>query len=178
MVYTVGQKVENFILNEESIKFDLDDAGAILLVSFNQPTQREIEQFNANKNFEIRFTELENVIIVTAKIGNLDWIDAPYNIHLSQNLSKFILPEENTGLALTLVLIDAQTGIVQALRFMGLSTNFTKRLVGAALEQKWKEFDEVEYYKKIQSIYNKYKTNEIVRMSIGYCKIKGADSCQ
>lgn len=178
MIYTVGQKVDNFILNEESVKFDLDDAGAILLVSFNQPTPREIEQFNANKNFEIRFTELGNVMMVTAKIGNLEWIDAPYNIHLSPNLSKFILPDKDTGLALTLVLVDSQTGIVQALRVMGLSTNFTKKLIGAALEQKRTEFDETEYYKKIQSIYGKYKTSEIVRMSIGYCKIKGSDSCQ
>lgn len=173
MVYTVGKKVDSFVLHEECVQFDIDNVGATMLVFFNQPTQKEIEQFNTDKSFEIRFVELEDVIMVVAKIGSLNWVDAPYNVHLSQNLSEFTLPDKDTGLALTLILVDAYSGEIKSIRFMGLSTNFTKKLLNATIEQKSKSFNETEYDKNIASIYAKYTTDQLVKMSVGYCKIRG-----
>ena len=172
MVYSVGQVVNNFMFHPECVQFDIDDAGATMLVFFDRPTQSEIDQFKSDKNFEIRFTELSDVIMVTAKIGNLNWVDAPYNAHLSKNLSKFTLPKEGEGLALTLILVDAHSGEIKSIRLMGLSTKFSQRLFGAAMEQRVKEFNQKEYDEKINSIYQKYDTNAIVKMSSVYCKIR------
>ncbi len=172
MMYSVGQVVKNFISHPECVQFDIDDSGAIMLVFFDRPTQNEIDQFKADKNFEIRFIELSDVIMITAKIGNLNWIDAPYNAHLSKNLSKFTLPNEEEGLALTLILVDAHSGEIKSIRLMGLSTNFTRKLFGSAMEQKINEFDKNKYDEKIRSIYAKYNTGTIVKMSNTYCKIR------
>ena len=172
MVYSVGQKVENFAHHQECVQFDIDDNGATMLVFFDRPTRNEIEQFKADKNFEIRFIELHNVIMVTAKIGNLNWVDAPYNAHLSINLEKFSLPNEGNGLALTLILVDAHSGKIESIRLMGLSTNFTRKLFGAAMEQKMEKFDKSDYNENIRDIYAKYNTDEIVKMSSDYCKIR------
>ena len=169
--FEVGQVIEKFKNHQECVQFDISDAGATMLVFFENPVQEEIEQFKAGKNFEIRFTELQGVIMITAKIGNLNWMDAPYNPHLSKKLSKFELPNENQGLGITLVLVDAMTGEIKNIRLLGLSEKFTKQLFGIAMEQKMEDFDMIEYNKSINRIYSMYSTEEIVKISKNYCKI-------
>ena len=89
-----GQIIDNFINYPEGVRFDIDDSGAILLVFFNNPTEYEIEQFKYN--FEIRFTHLYNVIMITTKIGNLNWMNAPYTPHLSKNLTTLQMPDRKS----------------------------------------------------------------------------------
>lgn len=169
--YEVGQVVDKFKQHSEGVYFDIDDSGATMLVFFQSPTADETEQFKSGKNFEIRFTELYGVIMITVKIGNLNWMDAPYTPHLSQNLTKFQLPDENQGLGLTLILIDGVTGEIKHIRLLGLSERFTKRLFGIVMEYKVKPFDKAEYDKSIKKIFTIYKTSQIVKLSRDYCKI-------
>ena len=169
--YKIGQLIDNFKRHQEGLQFDIFDDGSTMIVFFQNPTEDEIEQFKSGKNFEIRFLELYGVIMITVKIGNLNWMDAPYRPHLSQNLTKFQLPNENQGLGLTLVLIDAITGEVKHIRLLGLSERFTKKLFGIVMEQKINDFDVAEYGKSINKIYSVYSTNQIVKLSKDYCKI-------
>lgn len=169
--YKAGEMIENFRHHQEGVQFDLSDEGATMLVFFKNPTEDEIEQFKAGKNFEIRFTELYGVIMITVKVGNLNWMDAPYTPHLSKNLTKFTLPQNNEGLALTLVLVDALSGKIENIRLLGLSQKFTQKLFGIVMEQKIESFDNQEYAKKLNKIYSSYATNQIVKMSNDYCKI-------
>ena len=169
--YEVGQVVDSFKYHPENVQFDIDDDGAIMLVFFQNPTEEEIEQFKSGKNFEIRFLELYGVIMVTTKIGNLNWMDAPYTPHLSRNLTKFQFPNENQGLGLTLILIDAITGEIKYIRLLGLSERFTKRLFGVVMEQKIKPFKITEYNNSINRIFSTYQTSQIVKLSKDCCKI-------
>lgn len=169
--YEVGQIVESFKYHQECVQFDLADDGAIMLVFFKSPTQSEIEQFKSGKNFEIRFTEIYDVIMITAKIGNLNWMDAPYSPHLSKNFTKFELPNEWQGLGLTLILIDAITGEIKHIRLLGLSEKFTKKLFGVVIKQKVNEFSIVKYNNALNRIYTAYSTTQIVKMSKDYCKM-------
>lgn len=169
--FEVGQVIEKFKNHQECVQFDISDTGATMLVFFENPTLDEIDQFKSGKNFEIRFTELQGVIMLTVKIGNLNWMDAPYNSNLSKNLTKFELPNENQGLGLTLVLVDAITGEIKHMRLLGLSERFTKQLFGIAMEQKMGDFNMIEYNKSIDRIYSVHSTEEIVKISKNYCKI-------
>lgn len=169
--YEVGQVIEKYKNYNEGVRFDLSDDGATLMVFFYDPTEEEIEQFKSGKNFEIRFTEFKNVIMITAKIGNLNWMDAPYTPHLRKHLTKYQIPNENQGLGLTLVLIDAHTGEIKHMRLIGLSEKFTRRLFGCVMELKMKEFNQTEYQLYINQIFNMYDTKQLVNMSKDYCKI-------
>lgn len=166
--YEVGKVTEEFKHHQECVKFDIADDGAVMLVFFQNPTAEEIKQFEAGRNFEISFAELYGVIMITVKIGSLNWMDAPYSPHLSKNLTKFQMPNENQGLGLTLVLIDAVTGEIKHVRLLGLSEKFTKQLFGIVMEQKIREFDIVEYNNSLNRIYSTYSTNQIVKMSKYY----------
>lgn len=169
--YEVGQVVENFKYHAEGTQFDLANDGATMIVFFNQPTNDEIEQFKEGKNFEIRFVELKDVIMITTKIGNLNWMDAPYTPHLSKNLTRFQFPNENEGLGLTLMLVDAVTGEIKHMKLLGLSEKFTKKLYGSIMELKVKEFDKNRYIAALNSIFTSYDTKQIVKMSTDYCKL-------
>lgn len=170
-MYQVGQIIEKFINHNEGALFNMSDEGASLIVFFNNPTENEVEQFKSGHRFEIRFTELYGVIIMTFKIGNLSWMDAPYSPHLSKNLTKFSFPDENHGLALTLIFVDASTGEIKSLRLLGLSSHFTKKFFGVVMEQKTKEFSIREYTNTLNKIYSTYSTIQIEKMSREYCKL-------
>ncbi len=168
--YEVGQVIDKFIGHQEGTLFDVSDEGANLMVFFRNPTKEEEEQFKSR--FEIRFVEIYGVIMMTFKIGNLNWMDAPYSPHLSKNLTRFTLPNENQGLGLSLIFVDAITGEIKSMRLMGLSTNFTKKFFGLLMEQKMKEFNITEYGNTLNKIYSIYPTNKIVKMSSDYCKME------
>lgn len=169
--YEVGQVVDNFKHHSEGAHFDISDDGATMIVFFQNPTEDEIEQFKSGTNFEIRFTELYGVIMITVKIGNLNWMDAPYTPHLSKNLTKFQLPNKGQGLGLTLILVDTITGEIKHIRLLGLSEKFAKRLFGVVMEHKTKPFNKMEYNNSLNRIFSAYQTNQIVKMSKDYFKI-------
>lgn len=169
--YKVGQVVKDFIKHQEGAIFDVDNQGASLIVFFNNPTEEEVKQFKSEQRFEIRFTEIYGIIMMTFRIGILNWMDAPYSPHLSKNLTRFVLPNEEQALGLTLMLVDAATGEIKSIRLIGLSTNFTKKFFGLLMEQKMKEFNAVEYNNSINRVYSIYPTSKIVKMSDVYCKV-------
>mgnify|MGYP000188180761 FL=1 len=109
--------------------------------------------------------------MITTKIGNLNWMDAPYTPHLSQELTTFQIPNNNQGLGLTIMLIDTQTGKIKSLRLVGLSEKFTKKLFGTVIELKVKPFDKLEYIQAVKYIYSTYQTNKLVKLSNDYCRI-------
>lgn len=170
-IYEVGQVIDKFICHPEGAKFDISDTGAVLQIFFDNPTENEIAQFKKDKNIEIRFVELRDVIMITIKIGNLNWMDAPYTPHLSQELTTFQIPNNNQGLGLTIMLIDTQTGKIKSLRLVGLSEKFTKKLFGTVMELKVKPFDKLEYIQAVKYIYSTYQTNKLVKLSNDYYRI-------
>ena len=99
-------------------------------------------------------------------------MEAPYTPHLSPNLTKFQLPNENQGLSLTLMLIDTNSGKIKAIRLVGLSEKFTKKLFGTIMDEKMKDFDVSEYDRKRFEICQRYTTKQIANMSSDYCKIR------
>lgn len=170
--YEVGQIVDSFKQHSEEVFFDIDDSGATMLVFFKNPTSDEIEQFKSGKDFEIRFTEMYGVIMITVRVGTLNWMDAPYTPHLSKNLTTFQIPSEGQGLGLTLFLIDSVSGEIKHIKLLGLSEHFTRRLFGLIIEQKQKDFNITEYNNALNRIFSAYQTNQIVKLSRDYCRIR------
>ena len=68
--YEVGQIIPAFMGHAENVYFNMDNGGATMFVFFQSPTMKEIEQFKSGKEFQIRFVELYDVIMLMAKIGD------------------------------------------------------------------------------------------------------------
>lgn len=172
MVYEVGKVINAFKGREEGVVFDMDNTGAVMLVFFKAPSKEEIAQFASGVQFEIRVTDLYDVIVMTTKIGTLHWMDAPYTPHLSNNLGTLQYATQGQGLALTLVLVDTVTGKIKALRVIGLSTQFTNKFVELVEQKLRKPFDDRIYHNNVNMIIAKYSTDTIAQFSIARCKIR------
>lgn len=170
--FTVGNRYSEFIGQPDGSRFELTDSGAILITHYHWPTKNEISQYDANENFEIRFLQIRDVIMVTAKIGNLHWKDMPYTPHLSQHLTRINGPKDDEQLMLQLLLFDTETGELKKNRAISLSSRFTKNFLNAVMDVKAKPFDIESYDEDINAIYATYTTRQLAKMSRDYYKVK------
>lgn len=162
--YEVGKRYDAAIRGEGT-QFDLADDGAFLAVYFSRPDEKEVAQFGAENPFEFRFVTLQDIMMCVFRIGSLNWMDASYTPHLSQNLTKFTLPNEGEGLSLTLSLFDCSNGELKKLRYMSMSTSFTKKFFAEAMDLKMKPFSKAEYFSSLNDIYAKYSTKDLLKLS-------------
>ena len=97
----------------------------------------------------------------------VDWSDAPYSIHLVQPQEDRILPPEvvDAGVILNIVLVDASTGIIKALRAISMPPGFTQPLHKAIREQAAMPFTRAAYNGELESLYKGYPSEILARMA-------------
>lgn len=164
--YTVGDVYQEAVNHQEGILFDIDDCGINLHVYMRRPTAHETEQFASGSPFEMKLAQLRNVIFPMFKFGDMNWMDAPYNVHLSRNLNRLEVPADGQGLAMTVHLYDTQTGKLLRNRLLSLSTEISRKLVKMVMEQKEKPFDKRAYLDNVRSIYAAYPTKRLLGMAV------------
>lgn len=164
--YTVGKVYQGVVNHQEGSVFDIDDCGISLHVYMKKPTAHEIEQFASGKPFEMKLAQLRNVILPMFKFGDMDWMDAPYTVHLSRNLTKLEVPANGNGLAMTVHLYDTQTGKLLCNRLLSLSAEISRGFIKMVMEQKEKPFYEQDYLDNIRSIYTAYPTRKLLKMAL------------
>lgn len=154
----------------EGTRFDFQQSGPILYLFFSRPSERETEWIRAGK-FELGFTEKDEIIFMLFKFGGMNYVDAPYSVHLSKEFT-FDELQEGMGFGLNVNLIDASTGILKVIRYVGLSTDFSRRFMKAVERQRKIDFDKTKYFAAIQQIYGNYSTDDLVQRADAWCKIK------
>src|SRR5581483_8207098 len=95
----------------------------------------------------------------------ITWSDAPYNRHMERE-PRAVPPapetfEEGQGAPLNIILLRAEDHVVQAIRVVGLSTDFTRKLHAAIIEQSKKPFDQVLYDRKLRMIQAMYDAKQM-----------------
>jgi hypothetical protein len=147
---------------DEGVKFEFTQSGPMLLMFFDRPTTKEIESIRVGK-FKIGFYDIDNIIFILAKFEGMKWIDAPYSVHLSQpfEFAKELEEQESLGFGLQIFLIDAATGILEVMRYVGLGHEFSVKLLDTILKQKEAPFDTGVYSFKLNEIYKRYSTDQL-----------------
>lgn len=167
MIAVGKQLIEGKANYQEGVIFEYTDAGPILIVAFNRPAEKEIEGVRSGK-LQIGFCETGPVIFITVKIqGCGGWMDAPFTIRKYDGKT-FDWSEpigESQGLALTVVLIDAATGIVQAQRLIGTAHNFAVGFRSAMMRQLERPYDSMMFNQKVNEIYRNYTSDDIATRS-------------
>lgn len=173
MLFEKGKQLPGFVPQGEGAQFGMDETGTSVLIRFKNPNDHEIEQFSEGMPFEIRFVEVKGIIMVLLKIGNLNWMDAPYSPHISKRKYPDVFQAEisdGSGYSLMLILLDSNSGIIKTLRFLGLSTRFSRELRKTSLRELQLAYDEEIYSQKLSQIYSQYTTNQLVKLSNIYYK--------
>lgn len=160
-VYKVGQTVESLAGGREGMRFDMADDGGTLLVCFHRPTSTEIESVRRG---QIRFKLLDKsgIILLFVKFEDMPWMEAPYHVGLSKNLTELQSIEEGQGYACHIVLVDISNGRIEALRLIGLGTKFSRWLKSSIEQQQQEIFNIEAYSKKLSRIFRTYSTKRLV----------------
>ena len=170
-IFEIGKPFDPIVGKPESVYFDADDAEYFLIYNFNNPTEKEIAAVQQENPFEIRYAVVGDIIWILSKVGNLAWTDAPYVPQLSKNAT-FVHPEEGEGTPMFLLLTDSQTGIIKAIRFIGLGTDFSRSLLSEIEFVGAKPFDPATHYDKVNQIMQRYTTRDLLKFSVKRWVIK------
>lgn len=155
--FSVGEKVCQ--PSADGVFFDLDDSGATLLFKFSHPTAEETRAFKSG--ISVKFAVVNDIIFILARMGTLSWADAPYNKHLSKDLTVLNTADDGQGLAITAMLVDANTGILKALKLISLDTNTTRRLTAAIMMQP----EIPNYHEKLSHTMATHTTSDLVKFA-------------
>ena len=163
-VFEVGKVYKPAVGIGEGVRFTLSSGGAVLMYAFDNPTAKEIEQTKSGKKFEIRYTEINGIIWITSKCGDLEWTDAPYNPRLS---SGFPAPDfaDGEGIALTLVMLDSRNSVVKSTRLIGLGTRFSHYLTEKAIELKNQPMTMTEASRSINQTMLRYTSEQLANLA-------------
>ncbi|TEB13337.1 hypothetical protein [Pelotomaculum propionicicum] len=168
--YEVGKLfAEEITSYPETVKFDFTQSGPVLLVFFAGPTPKEIESVKSGR-FEAGFYAKDDVIFFLARFAGLNWMDAPYTAHLSEPF-EFLEMGEGQGFGLHIFLVDARTGIIKAMRLIGLSAGFSRKLKTAIEDQKKRPFNKDVYDHQIKFVFSNFTTMELVQRADARCRI-------
>lgn len=148
--------------HQEGAIFDISDTGCNLILYFKSPSQKEIDSVK-NGTMKIGFYTEKELILMLFKIGDMNWIDSPYSVHLSKELTKIQDIPEGKGLSLNMYLIDTYTGVLKSIRLLGLPTNFSCKLKVAIEKQKGIPFDNFDI--RLNEVYAKYSAKELIKFA-------------
>lgn len=147
---------------KEGIKFDITDGGCNLLIYYADPSEEEKKDITKG-SFKYGYFREGNVILMLFRFGEQQWMDAPYSVHLSKNLTKLQGITEAQGFALNIYLINANSGIIEGMRLVGLNERLSKMLKEDIVKQNDLIYDGFDI--KLNEVYRKYTTKALVSMA-------------
>ena len=174
-LYTVGQPYVAGKRNwREWAEYNFRGGQHELRMFYNNPTAEEVSEIREGiARFAIY--PLHDVIFFCWKFGALPWSDTGYTIHLvdaEERLAPVDVGSEAERATLVTFLVDAKSGLIQALRFCTFSPAFTRALHAAIWAQMEKPFcGRAEIERQGQSLYSRYSSADIAnKLAIAKCR--------
>lgn len=158
--FCCGQPIEGMKGRPDGCIVDVTDSGVSVLVLMNRPTQKEICQFESGKDLKVKLLSMRGIIFFLLKMGDNKWMDAPYNVHLSKNLTNLQKPVDGEEYAMHIMLIDTFTGKLVKQKIYGMLHDTSKHLYKMVMEQRKKFLNKEEYEENIRDIYGVYSTKK------------------
>jgi hypothetical protein len=151
-------------------EYNFIDGSHELVISYANPHPKEIEAvWEATAHFA--FTIIRDIIVFQFRFGGaLPWSDCGYNWHLVPADARTLpdMPAPGERAMLRVIFIDANTGIVKALRALTFSHTFTKRLHKAIREQAERPFPD-DYTQQAELLFVNYTTKQLRQRALASC---------
>jgi len=146
----------------ERVQYNYREGGHELLMWLGSPTRQETRAIRKGRAEFALFVESDIIFLLYRFEGNLRWSDCPYSFHLvpsGQKQLPFDLPTPDSRAILQILLVDAHTGILKAIRDCSLSPAFSRQLHEAIKEQAAQaDFSPMKYDTTLAEIYRNYPT--------------------
>lgn len=163
--YEVGKQYGFAAGHEEGCYFDLADAGGTIAVYMDRPTEQEIKAMRPDQPIKMAVVPFKHLAMMLLKFEDQSWMDAPYTVHLSRQLTQLPDVADGDGLLIMIYLFDTSDGHLVSMRQLSLSTDLSRAVIKVAREQREALFDELAYAEELRKVYSKYQTRDLVRMA-------------
>ncbi|MEM1368735.1 MAG: hypothetical protein AAGG02_12105 [Cyanobacteria bacterium P01_H01_bin.15] len=151
----------------EGVYYHYGLEGHTLTICLDQPTQGETQSISLGK-YKFALFEFTGMIFVLIQFEGMTWMDAPYHISINspdpQNIPSQIEPGE--AQLFTILLVDASSGVVEGIRFVSPSSEFTHALHEAIIRQVETPITQEKYDQVINFVYSRLTTQDMVAESL------------
>lgn len=167
------------IPDHDGTRFELWPGGAFLLIFYNHPREEEIL---AVKNGQIKMGLYYKspILFILFKIkGLIEYGDAPFSYRIYDNVpDRFDInavfgPEE--GMVVTLILVDRETGLVEALRPFGAGHEFSVEFCHKCWEQLQEPYSYDLYKGIVAKVYMDLSAEKLFKKAQHLFEVKGHD---
>lgn len=158
----------------ELAEYNYTQSGHELRLFFSSPSPGEVRAVRKER-CDFSLVVEGSAIILQYRFGDrptkgIPWSDASFSIHLVPEQYRRV-PEVDSNpearAALQVLLIDADTGILKALRFVTLSPDFTRALEGAIQAQALQPWPgRVSYERALQTLFARSSTQDLLRRAV------------
>lgn len=152
---------------------EYDQSGFTLYYFMPNMTITETQGLKTGK-YKFAITEMAGTMFLLSEFKpGLNLSDTPFHFGLYKDGRINYLPKEiqdGQGLSLMVVAVDSATGIVKVLRQIGLSTQFSRKLIEICVRQASEPVNEMEYNMNIMRIQNSYQAKDLYRFKTVECK--------
>lgn len=131
-----------------------------LVLFFENATKAEIDAVRRDPaEFALTTTGNPDLLFFLYRFGSrVPWGDAPYSWHMvpadQRSLPVALAPEQ--GILLPIILVEATTGIILAMRQVSLSPHFSRALVDHIIAQAARPFSQPRYDAALTRTYMRY----------------------
>lgn len=145
----------------EGVFADINGSGITLIFSFGHPDYSELQSFSVNAPFKIRSGLVDDVLFFAVKPGSMPWSDTYW---VPSQLDFDLQPiQPDKGLALTIILVDADSAVIKQLRVIGLGTEFSRLLKEQVEFVKKENQPAALMMRKAEAVQAAYDTSELLR---------------
>lgn len=156
----------------EGLRLDYNQ-GFTLYIFLHDLSKEEAQIFKKGK-YKFALTEEQGILFFMIEFkGAIDISGAPFHFGLYKDKRINDLPKvlnEGEGIELTVIVVDSNSGIVHALRCIGLTHNFSKKLIEICIEQSKGIINRDLYRERLIYTQMKYTADDLYKKSIMECE--------
>jgi len=163
-MYKVGDVLKEHILHQDSVSIAVQDEIIIMYMDYQNISYKE-EYLFKSLPLELHLMKYKDVIVFSYCLGKHTISDSCYNPNLSPIINA--KPFKDFGYLLLMLLVDADTGAIRAIRHQMLSIEFSNRLVDMIKEEQIvrEAFNKEAYLLHTKQLWKEYGTEELFNKS-------------
>jgi hypothetical protein len=156
----------------EGVEYSYDRNGHTLLLIWSGLDHQVVEAVRKGR-VDLALWARGGVVILLYRIeGACDWSDAPYSWHIVPPERRQLppMPAAEERALLSVILVDADTGLVRVLRAVTMATTFTRRLHGEIAAQASAQWDAAAYDEELRLLYASHSTAALLATAASTCR--------
>jgi hypothetical protein len=163
-IYTTGNHYDD-LKDLEMTKIDITDDDIYLYIGMSEPAVQEVKNFRTG-DFQVELAYVNGIIFFLFKFGTEQWMDVPYNPHLSQYLTALKPVENDDGYLFIAMLWNSINGEVKSIGFGALGNKKSKSLKQLVENEMKKEFNINLYHKNLKNVYARFSIFDLLNIKL------------